>query len=135
MDPDFETPQASMHDRAAIDFALTAIRGLLMINGGAIVALLAFLSNVWTNNASGARELAINLKIPLGFFFGWRFRQRFNGHAVVSRSTGDQRVLVSHNLGAELDCTPTRWIGINCSYCQSHNVRHRLLVGGGRLYR
>ncbi len=57
-----------MHDRAAIDFALTAIRGLLLINGGAIVALLAFLSNVWTNDASGARELAINLKIPLSLF-------------------------------------------------------------------
>ena len=67
MDPDLETPQASAHDRAAIDFALSAIRGLLLINGGAIVALLAFLSNVWTNDASGARELAINLKTPLIF--------------------------------------------------------------------
>ncbi len=68
MDPDLDTPQASVRDRAAIDFALSAIRGLLLINGGAVVALLAFLSNVWTDDASGARELAINLKLPLGFF-------------------------------------------------------------------
>lgn len=62
------TPQASVLSRAAIDFALSAIRGLLLINGGAIVALLAFLSTVWSSNAPGAQELAINLKMPLGFF-------------------------------------------------------------------
>jgi hypothetical protein len=73
MDPDLETPQASVRDRAAIDFALSAIRGLLLINGGAIVALLAFLSNVWTNDASGARELAINLKLPLSYFMAGVF--------------------------------------------------------------
>lgn len=34
--------------KATIGFAQTAIRGLVLINGGAAVALLTFLANVWS---------------------------------------------------------------------------------------
>src|SRR4051812_48317463 len=52
---------------AAIGYALAAIRGLLLINGGAVVALLSFLANVWSKDAA-IRAVAHALKLPLQLF-------------------------------------------------------------------
>lgn len=56
--------------KAAGDYALAAIRGLLLINGGTAIALLAFLADIWATNNVLARELAANLGFALGFLVG-----------------------------------------------------------------
>lgn len=60
--------QGQVRTRAAIDFALAAIRGVLLINGGAVIAVLAFLSNLWAQNDASAKALAIGLETPIALF-------------------------------------------------------------------
>ena len=56
--------------KATSDYALAAIRGLLFINGGTAIALLAFLADIWATNTTMARELAANLGYAMGFLVG-----------------------------------------------------------------
>ncbi len=56
--------------KAVSDYALAAIRGLLLINGGAVIALLAFLADIWATDNTLARDLAANLGDAMGSFVG-----------------------------------------------------------------
>ncbi len=60
--------ETQVSSRATIDFALAAIRGLVLINGGAVVAILAFLSNLWTQDNASAKVLAAGLQTPMALF-------------------------------------------------------------------
>ncbi|MBP2230838.1 hypothetical protein J2847_004147 [Azospirillum agricola] len=42
-----------IHERAQIDFGLSALRGLFVANGGGIVALIAFMGHIWSKDPSG----------------------------------------------------------------------------------
>ncbi|HVA11938.1 MAG TPA: hypothetical protein VNF99_01695 [Stellaceae bacterium] len=53
--------------KALIQFALAAIRGVVLINGGAAIAVLAFLGNVWSKDES-IRAAARTMQLPLSFF-------------------------------------------------------------------
>jgi len=59
--------QLAMH-RSIIDFALAAIRGVTIVNGGAAVATLAFLGQVWARNESTAQSL-VAAATPALFWF------------------------------------------------------------------
>lgn len=43
--------------KAIVDFALAAIRGLIIVNGGAIIALLALLGHLWDQDAASAQAV------------------------------------------------------------------------------
>lgn len=60
----FETMQHS--DRAAVDIGLTALKTALLINGGAVVALLAFAGQLW--NQEGERMASV---LDASVFFLW----------------------------------------------------------------
>jgi hypothetical protein len=53
--------------KALIQFALAAIRGVVLINGGAAVAILAFLGNIWSKDPA-SHAAAIALAGPLKLF-------------------------------------------------------------------
>jgi hypothetical protein len=66
---DLEWLQSSF--RALIDFSVVAIRSLILINGGAVVAILAFLSNVWkADGQAGGLSIAKAITGPLAYFIG-----------------------------------------------------------------
>lgn len=44
--------------KAVIQFALVAIRSLILVNGAAVVAVLTFLGNLWTKDSATARAAA-----------------------------------------------------------------------------
>jgi len=55
--------------RAIMDFAVVSIRSLTLINGGAVVAILAFLGSVWrSSDRGGPPSIAVLLAEPLGWF-------------------------------------------------------------------
>jgi hypothetical protein len=51
--------------RGLIDFALAALRGIILVNGGAAVAVLAFLGHIWSPDPDGGRAVAIAIKPAL----------------------------------------------------------------------
>jgi hypothetical protein len=57
--------------KAVIDFALFSIRSLILVNGGAVVAILAFLGSIWGgDNKGGATAVTHAIAEPLGYFIG-----------------------------------------------------------------
>ena len=50
--------------RATVAFGQFAIKSAILINGGATVALLAFIGNIWKDG--GGKELAAPMSWPLG---------------------------------------------------------------------
>ena len=53
---------------AAVEFAITAIKTLVMVNGAAVIALLTFVGQVWANDQSNGSAMARVLFWPLLFF-------------------------------------------------------------------
>jgi hypothetical protein len=50
------------------EYGISTVRSLILINGGASVALLAAISNIYSKNDSAAKILAGNLSASFGFF-------------------------------------------------------------------
>src|SRR5690242_4457345 len=48
----------SVMARATVEFGITCIRALVLINGGAIIAILTFLGSLWGRDSSAARKVA-----------------------------------------------------------------------------
>ncbi len=53
-----ERTQSLQWDQGAFDFASLALRSVILINGGAAVALLAFLAHLWTSEGRHAAIIA-----------------------------------------------------------------------------
>ncbi|MES2473892.1 MAG: hypothetical protein V4601_13755 [Pseudomonadota bacterium] len=53
---------------AAVEFAITAIKTLVMVNGAAVIALLTFVGQVWANDQHNGSAMAHILFWPLLFF-------------------------------------------------------------------
>jgi hypothetical protein len=53
--------------KAVIQFALAAIQGVILVNGGAAVAILAFLGNIWQKDNS-LHPMALAITWPLELF-------------------------------------------------------------------
>jgi hypothetical protein len=53
---------------AAVEFAILAIRTLILINGAAVIALLTFVGQVWANDQHNGSAMAHILFWPLLFF-------------------------------------------------------------------
>lgn len=53
---------------AAVEFAILAIRTLILINGAAVIALLTFVGQVWANDQQNGSAMAHTLFWPLLFF-------------------------------------------------------------------
>jgi len=53
---------------AAVEFAILAIRTLILINGAAVIALLTFVGQVWANDQHNGSAMAKILFWPLLFF-------------------------------------------------------------------
>jgi hypothetical protein len=51
---------------AAVEFAKMSLNGLMLINGGAAVALLSLLGYVWKDNADRASVIASKMVWPIG---------------------------------------------------------------------
>lgn len=73
--PDFEKWKAENNWRteslkAIVQFAALTIRSLILINGGAVVVLMALLGSLWGVNENSATDLAKNLVSPFGLFIG-----------------------------------------------------------------
>ena len=51
-----------------IEFAVVAIKGIVLVNGAAAIAVLAFLGSIWAGNAKEGREAAIKLAPALEWF-------------------------------------------------------------------
>lgn len=54
--------------KAIIQFALAAARGIVLANGGAAIAILAFLGNIWSKEPRAhdvARDISLSLKLFL----------------------------------------------------------------------
>jgi hypothetical protein len=54
--------------KVIIDFALLAIRSLIIVNGGAIVGVVSFTGNLWSRDNSAAKAAAQALGPTLGWF-------------------------------------------------------------------
>ena len=54
--------------RAIIDFALVTVRGLVLVNGGAIVGILSFASSLWSRNDMAAKAMARALGPAITWF-------------------------------------------------------------------
>lgn len=57
--------------KAVVQFASTAIKTLLLVNGGAVIAMLALLGNLWTKESNGqvvAQRVAGLLQVPMSLF-------------------------------------------------------------------
>jgi heme/copper-type cytochrome/quinol oxidase subunit 3 len=54
--------------QAAVEFAILAIRTLILINGAAVIALLTFVGQVWANDQHNGSAMAKILFWPLLFF-------------------------------------------------------------------
>ena len=54
--------------KAIVQFATLTIRSLIIINGGAVVVLMALLGSLWGVNENSAIDLAKNLALPFGYF-------------------------------------------------------------------
>lgn len=55
--------------KGVLQFSLAAIRGIILVNGGAAIAILAFLGNVWSKDPS-THAAASSLVWPLRCFLG-----------------------------------------------------------------
>jgi len=53
---------------AAVEFAVLAIRTLVLVNGAAVIALLTFVGQVWANDQHNGSAMAHILFWPLMFF-------------------------------------------------------------------
>ncbi len=53
-----ERTQSLLWEQGALDFATLALRSVILINGGAAVALLAFLAHLWTSEGRHAAIIA-----------------------------------------------------------------------------
>lgn len=53
---------------AAVEFAVLAIRTLVLVNGAAVIALLTFVGQVWANDQYNGSAMAHILFWPLMFF-------------------------------------------------------------------
>lgn len=53
---------------AAVEFAILAIRTLILVNGAAVIALLTFVGQVWANDQQNGSAMAHILFWPLLFF-------------------------------------------------------------------
>ena len=54
----YKRTQSLQWDQGAFDFASLALRSVILINGGAAVALLAFLAHLWTSEGRHAAIIA-----------------------------------------------------------------------------
>ena len=54
----YERARSLQWDKGAFDFAAIALRSVILINGGAAVALLAFLAHLWTTEGRHAAVIA-----------------------------------------------------------------------------
>jgi hypothetical protein len=67
--PDSQTGDFPQHMfEAAVEFAILAIRTLILINGAAVIALLTFVGQVWANDQHTGSAMAKVLFWPLLFF-------------------------------------------------------------------
>lgn len=64
--PPDEFPQAMFE--AAVEFAVLALRTLVLVNGAAVIALLTFVGQVWANDQRNGSSMAHILFWPLIFF-------------------------------------------------------------------
>ena len=64
--PPDEFPQHMFE--AAVEFAILAIRTLILVNGAAVIALLTFVGQVWANDQHNGSAMAKILFWPLLFF-------------------------------------------------------------------
>lgn len=53
---------------AQLAFAIDALRGIVIVNGGSVVALLAFFGQAWSKNEVQATMLMSSLRMGLGMF-------------------------------------------------------------------
>lgn len=53
---------------AAVEFAVLALRTLVLVNGAAVIALLTFVGQVWANDRHNGSSMAHILFWPLMFF-------------------------------------------------------------------
>jgi hypothetical protein len=53
---------------AAVEFAILALRTLVLVNGAAVIALLTFVGQVWANDQHNGSNMAHILFWPLMFF-------------------------------------------------------------------
>ena len=64
-----ETPPLLEHMfQAAVEFAITGIRTLVLVNGAAVIALLTFVGQVWANDQKSGSAMAQILFWPLLLF-------------------------------------------------------------------
>jgi hypothetical protein len=75
-----ETQWAVAASRAIVDIALSAIRGIFLVNGGAAVALLAFLGSVWQSRRPSAAAILDAMQPAMADFV--------SGIAVAVATTG-----------------------------------------------
>ena len=64
--PPDEFPQAMFE--AVVEFAVLALRTLVLVNGAAVIALLTFVGKVWANDQRNGSGMAHILFWPLIFF-------------------------------------------------------------------
>jgi hypothetical protein len=57
----FEEQQLAKQQKAATQFAMLAIRSLILVSGGSVIAILTFLGNLWTKDDVLARMTAQHL--------------------------------------------------------------------------
>jgi hypothetical protein len=56
------------HQRVGADLALTAIRSMILVSGGALIAILTFLGNLWTKSDGVAQQIAHAMVFATGAF-------------------------------------------------------------------
>ncbi|SRR6266436_838530 len=61
----FKEQQLAKQQEAAAQFAMLAIRSLILVSGGSVIAILTFLGNLWTKDDALARMTAQHLQRSL----------------------------------------------------------------------
>lgn len=56
--------------RATIEFALLALRTIVLVNGAAVIGIMTFVGHVWAADATAGANLAHRLFWPLSGFLG-----------------------------------------------------------------
>ena len=65
---DWEIRQQVGMFRSVVDFALVALKGVVLVNGAATLAILAFVGSIWTGKAEEGQKIATQLTPALEFF-------------------------------------------------------------------
>ena len=63
-----DSGRGQIQGTAQVAFAQDALRGIVLINGGAVIALLTFFGQAWSNSPADARIVILSLRLALMLF-------------------------------------------------------------------